>query len=232
MNQRQEQLLILVIENYIKTAEPIGSKFLTENTDLGVSGATLRNEMRFLEEEGYLTHPHTSAGRMPTEKGYRFYLENVDFGDIKMSKKEIAEIEQKLNRNFVNIKNDEQVQKDLAKIFAELTGETVLVAFSPDRVYYTGLSNLFSKPEFSELEMVTSVSQIFDHCEDCLKDFFDKVDSEVKYFVGEEHSFGNALSVLAFRFGAESLFSVLSPMRTNYKKNFVLAKKIQEIISK
>ncbi len=77
MNTRQKELLNLVIESYIKTAEPVGSNLLAEKGKLGVSGATLRNEMRALEDEGYLSHPHTSAGRVPTDKGYRFYVDSL-----------------------------------------------------------------------------------------------------------------------------------------------------------
>ena len=66
METRQQQLLNLVIENHIATAEPVGSKFLVSEGNLDWSEATVRNELRILEEEGYLTHPHTSAGRIPT----------------------------------------------------------------------------------------------------------------------------------------------------------------------
>ncbi|MEK7065113.1 MAG: hypothetical protein AAB963_01575 [Patescibacteria group bacterium] len=228
MNSRQEQLLNLVIESYIKTAEPVGSNLLAEKGVLGVSGATLRNEMRALEEEGYLSHPHTSAGRVPTEKGYKFYLENVDYKDCKLSKKDDLEIE-KLSNSVIQC--GEQGQKDLVKSLAELSGETMLLAFSPDRVYYTGLSNLFSKPEFAELQLVADVSQIFDHCEECLKTFFDEVENEPKYFIGREHSFGNALSVLAFRFGEQSLLALLGPMRMNYRRNHALMWRARLILS-
>ena len=228
MNSRQEQLLNLVIESYIKTAEPVGSNLLAEKGVLGVSGATLRNEMRALEEGGYLSHPHTSAGRVPTEKGYKFYLENVDYKDCKLSKKDDLEIE-KLSNSVIQC--GEQGQKDLVKSLAELSGETMLLAFSPDRVYYTGLSNLFSKPEFSELQLVADVSQIFDHCEECLKTFFDEAQNEPKYFIGREHSFGNALSVLAFRFGEQSLLALLGPMRMNYRRNHALMGRARLILS-
>lgn len=230
MNSRQEQLLNLVIESYIKTAEPVGSNLLAEKGVLGVSGATLRNEMRALEDEGYLSHPHTSAGRVPTEKGYKFYLEGIDYTDYKMNKKDYTEIEQKFDGNYAEIKNSEHEQKELAKSLSELSGETMLLAFSPDRVYYTGLSNLFSKPEFTELQLVADVSQIFDHCEECLKTFFDEVQNEPKYFIGREHSFGNALSVLAFRFGDQSLLALLGPMRMNYRRNHALMARAKELL--
>jgi methionine--tRNA ligase beta chain len=74
---RKEKILSAVIDTYIRTGEPIGSKALLEETDLGVSSATVRNELKSLDEEGYLHQPHTSAGRVPTKQGYRYYIDRL-----------------------------------------------------------------------------------------------------------------------------------------------------------
>lgn len=83
LSNRQQAVLGLVIKQYIATAQPIGSKTLLETNDLGVSSATIRNEMAALEDMGYLTHPHTSAGRVPTDKGYRYFVERL-LGDVEL----------------------------------------------------------------------------------------------------------------------------------------------------
>lgn len=225
MDTRQYKLLNLVVENYIKTAEPIGSRFLLQKGNLDVGEATVRNDLRALEEEGFLTHPHTSAGRIPTEKGYRQYLAGLDLNKAKISKKENDVLGMSLQANEIEVG-----YKNLAKTLAELSEQTVIVAFNSEKVYYTGLSNLFSKPEFQELQLVADISQIFDHCEECLKTFFDDVESDPKYFIGKEHNFGNALSVAAFRFGNESLLALLGPMRMNYARNFALINKVKELL--
>ncbi len=77
LTPRQQRILALVVRTYVDTATPVSSKTLQELGDLGVSGATIRNEMAALEEAGYLTHPHTSAGRVPTDKGYRYFVEHL-----------------------------------------------------------------------------------------------------------------------------------------------------------
>ncbi len=77
LNERSQTVLRLVVLDYINTATPISSKGISERYDLGISPATIRNEMAELEEKGYLTHPHTSAGRLPTEKGYRYFVEKL-----------------------------------------------------------------------------------------------------------------------------------------------------------
>ena len=74
---RKEKILSAVVESYIRSGEPIGSKALLDETDLNVSSATVRNELKALDDEGYLRQPHTSAGRVPTKQGYRYYIDNL-----------------------------------------------------------------------------------------------------------------------------------------------------------
>ncbi len=77
LTERQQNVLRLIVQQYVKTATPVSSGFIARNQDLGVSSATIRNEMATLEEYGYLMHPHTSAGRVPTEMGYRYFVKEL-----------------------------------------------------------------------------------------------------------------------------------------------------------
>src|SRR6478672_13890896 len=77
LNERQRAILRGVVEEFVATRQPVGSRTLVERTELDVSPSTVRNELAELETLGLLTHPHTSAGRIPTERGYRFYAEGV-----------------------------------------------------------------------------------------------------------------------------------------------------------
>lgn len=226
METRQKELLNLVVDSYINTAEPVGSKFLAYKEKVGWSEATIRNDLRALEDEGFLSHPHTSAGRIPTERGYRFFVDSLDFDKTKINKKESDSLFQalKLNRDF------ELSRKNLAKELAEISGLTVLLAFSPNKIYYTGLANLFSQPEFGELKLIADVSAVFDRCEECLDNFYDEVEKNPRIFIGKEHPFGNLLSVVAFRFRNEGLFTLLGPTRMNYRHNLGLMNVVKEII--
>ncbi len=228
MNKRQEQLLNLVIEHHIATAEPVGSRFLVNKGGLDWSEATVRNDLRALEEEGYLTHPHTSAGRLPTISGYRYYVDHLDLNGMKGGRR----VEKVLGRAADEDENGELNKKSVAKAMAELSGETLLVAYSRDVVYYTGLSNLFHKPEFAEWQLAADVSEVFDHCEESLEDFFCQVDDRPKYFIGDEHNFGTMLSVLAARFGEdnESLVAMLGPLRMDYRRNWGIMTKALEMM--
>src|SRR3989344_2541997 len=226
MDARKEKILNLVIENYIANAEPVGSKFLVANTDLEFSEATIRNELHALENEGYLTHPHTSAGRIPTEKGYKYYIKNLH-----LAKSQISKNDSKVLTNSLDKASDHELAfKNMAKTMVELSNETVVVAFSPENIYYTGLSNLFNKPEFAQLSLVADISEIFDNFEDSLEGFFEKVDSNPQYFIGDEHPFGEMLSVVSMRFGKDGLVALVGPKRMDYRYNFGLMKKLLELI--
>jgi heat-inducible transcriptional repressor len=226
MNTRRVKILNLVIESYIEHAEPVGSKFLVANTNLVLSEATVRNELRALEDQGFLTHPHTSAGRIPTEKGYRYYIKNLNLAKSQISKNDTKVLTSSLSKDS----NHELSFKNMAKTMVELSNETVVIAFSPENIYYTGLSNLFNKPEFDELSLVADMSEVLDNCEECVEKFFDKVSDEPRYFIGNEHPFGEMLSVLSVKFGDDGLIALLGPKRMDYKYNFGLIKKLLELI--
>ena len=227
METRQEELLLSLVDNYIQAAEPIGSKFLAYEEKIGWSEATIRNDLRLLEEAGFLSHPHTSSGRVPTEKGYRFYVDNLNLEKIKLSKKE----RDSLAAAFKTESDFESSKKNLAKELAGISKLTVLVAFTRDKIYYTGLANLFSQPEFAEPRLVADVSSMFDRCEECLEDFFDKVKLQPRYFIGSEHPFGDLLSVAAFKFSKNGLWVMLGPLRADYRHNWNLINAVKDILN-
>lgn len=230
MNSRQEQLLYLVIENYIKTAEPVGSKFLVKQENLEWSEATVRNDLRTLEEEGYLSHPHTSAGRIPTFDGYRHYINSLKLDRARINSKDEKKVNDILTGEIQDFENG---VKTLAKGLADISEEAIIYSFGPNKVYYTGLSNLFGKKEFEEPDLVINVSAVFDHCEEMLKDFSEIVIDDPKFFFGEEHPFGNDLSVLATRVCKEKkdMLIVVGHNRMNYKRNYTLIQKISDILN-
>lgn len=211
MDTRKEQLLTLVIENYIETADPVASQFLVESGGLDVSGATVRNELRDLEEQGYLTHPHTSAGRIPTEAGYEYYVLHL------MKPWSLSKKMQEAIHASVHVKSDEST-KAIAKYVAGEVKNAVIVAWDKSRVYYTGISYLFSQPEFLDADMTVNVSSIFDHCEDRLNDLYDAVEEgKPTTRIGKANPFGRACGLVGTRVG-ETLFTVIGPMRMDYKK--------------
>lgn len=120
LSERKLRILQAIISDFIKTAEPVGSRTLSKKYDLGISPATIRNEMSDLEELGFLTHPHTSAGRVPSEKAYRLYVNNM------MQKHELTEVEKNAiaSKLYENVTELEQTVAHAAEILSEITNLT------------------------------------------------------------------------------------------------------------
>lgn len=116
--QRKEKILSAIVEGYIKTGEPIGSKALISATGLEVSSATVRNDMADLTQKGYLVQPHTSAGRVPTQQGYRYYVDNI-MAVPPVSQRGRDYIEARL---IESADSPESILKKAAKVISELTG--------------------------------------------------------------------------------------------------------------
>jgi len=127
LNERQMQVLQAIIEEYVNTAEPVSSGTIVENYNLGYSSATIRNDMAELEKQGYLEKPHTSSGRIPSAKGYRFYVDEL-LNDEKISLDEIQYIKSKLETKVNEI---EDLTKITTNTLSEITHYTT-VAIGPD----------------------------------------------------------------------------------------------------
>jgi len=142
---RQQKVLGLVIRTYINTAQPVGSKALLEANDLGVSSATIRNEMAALEELGYLTHPHTSAGRMPTDKGYRFFVERL-VGDVELPMTE----QNTIRHQFHQAKLEMSQWMQLASAVLARSARSAAIVTAPK----------VEQPRLRHLELISTQSQL------------------------------------------------------------------------
>lgn len=136
LDERKVKILDAIIRNYLATGEPVGSRTISKYTDLNLSSATIRNEMADLEEMGYIVQPHTSAGRIPSDKGYRLYVDHL----MEEKDKEISEM-----KDFVIEKTEkmEKVLKQAAKLLASNTNYATLVsapAYSKNKIKFIQLS--------------------------------------------------------------------------------------------
>lgn len=122
LNERKLNILKAIVKDYIETAEAVGSRTISKKHDLGISAATIRNEMADLEELGYLIQPHTSAGRVPSEKGYKLYVDTL------MSKSELSDEEKKLIEDCItnNVKHVKDLIQETSKLLSQLTNYTTV----------------------------------------------------------------------------------------------------------
>lgn len=124
MEDRKLAVLRAIVEDYVQTSEPVGSKVLVDRHALGVSSATIRNDMAALEDEGYLSAPHTSAGRVPTDKGYRLFVDRLS------SVKPLSSAERRAIESFLDQSVDlDDVMSRAVKLLAQLTKQVALVQY-------------------------------------------------------------------------------------------------------
>jgi transcriptional regulator of heat shock response len=235
MEKRKEKLLLCIVDKYIKDAAPVASKMLAGRGGFKISSATLRNEMADLEEAGYLVQPHTSAGRIPTEKGYNFYLEQLKSPSTPFTKGgEIAGKEKKELERAA--RTTEFPEKNLAKVLAELSREAVILAFGKNDVYYTGLSNLFAKPEFQDQNLIYRIGEVVDHLDEIISDIFEETKDEVKVLIGKKNPFSEDCGAVMSKYRGKNkkngLVVILGPTRMDYGKNIAFVREVKDLLNK
>jgi transcriptional regulator of heat shock response len=217
MEKRTEEILLAVIREHIKTAQPVGSEVLQAKYKFGVSSATIRNELACLERDGFINQPHTSAGRIPTIKGYSTWISTLK--SKKLSQKDIDE----LNEFFSDLSEDGL--KIIAKELARMANTAVFWAFHRRHFYHTGLSNFLTQPEFVGSNLIYDVSSVVDRMEDIIWENFDHWHDGVEILIGENNPFSNLCSaiVLKYRNGSNiSIVGLLAPLRQDYERNAAL----------
>ena len=141
LNERKTKILHAVIKNYLETGEPVGSRTISKYSDLKLSSATIRNEMSDLEELGYIVQPHTSAGRIPSDKGYRFYVDNL----IMEKDREVAEMREQMLEKADKM---DQVLKQAAKVLAKNTNYATMItspSYNRNKLKFIQLSKVDEK---------------------------------------------------------------------------------------
>jgi heat-inducible transcriptional repressor len=218
LSNRQKEILSSIIEEYAETASPVGS--VTMAKLFNVSPATIRAEMARLESYGLIAQPHTSAGRVPTDAGYRYYVNALE------SNKELTEHEQGLERSAhaIEVRVSSQSRADAAirgavDSLVELTGNLGLATIG-DQLYLAGISRLFTQPEFIDNARVQAVAKLLDNLEPWLREA--APGEPLNIFIGQENPIGKnsnvSLIISKFRspFSDKSYIGVLGPTRQNY----------------
>lgn len=220
MESRYDKLLKAIIEQHIKTAKPVGSKALAEDSGFDLSSATIRNEMADLEEQGLIVQPYTSAGRVPTASGYRYYLDNLLSVET-LQHKELNELEKAYQEDI----------RQMIKILSDKTNLAVILSRESNDIYITGLFNLFSQPEFEDYKMVLSMGQVVDSLERAMSSMFHKIDKP-QVLLGAENPWSEHCSVVIAPLDtpSKSLLAFLGPLRMNYNQALGLMDSVTKIV--
>lgn len=219
LTARQTQILKSIIDEYIETAEPVGSESLEKKYNLGVSPATVRNEMSALTKLGFVRQPHTSAGRVPTPKAMKFYVNQL------MEEKQMSLTDEvKAKEEVWDVRNDvDALFKEATHALASRTGSLAVgVIDDANKAWHAGYSNIFSNPEFADLAVCESLFGLLEEIGRLNELFFGhEFASSVDVFFGEELGWKDLspMGVVATRFnvqGKEAALGVIGPVRLSY----------------
>ncbi len=215
MTDRQKQILAAIVEQYAEVASPVGSSLLAKV--FGVSSATIRAEMAELERFGLIGQPHTSAGRVPTDKGYRYYVNSLAEGQITTGE---HRAERALTARVQGGGMPDRTIRNAVDTLVELTHNLGLATIG-DQLYMSGLSNLFGQPEFVRGAHVQQIAGLLDNLEPWLKEA--APNEPLSVYIGAENpigrSAGASLIISRFRspFSDRSYIGVLGPTRQQYR---------------
>ena len=224
MTERQRAILFAIIEQYAEIASPVGSVTLAKL--FGVSSATIRSEMARLEELGMIAQPHTSAGRVPTDKGYRAYVNTLNESDnmIGQPDRSARAIEARVNTHLD--KADRAIRSAVDSL-VDLTQNLGLATIG-DELYMNGIGNLFAQPEFLHGNHVQAVARLLDNLEPWLREA--APNEPLNVYIGAENPIGKAsgasLIISRFRspYSDRSYIGVLGPTRQDYARTMRLVR--------
>jgi transcriptional regulator of heat shock response len=233
MNQRQEEVLKAIIELYSGTAIPVGSQALLENYTFDVSSATLRNDMAFLETEGYLYQPHISAGRIPTDQGYRFFVEAM--GDRELSRED----QTRLQKELLMLKAKHmRLGRSTAKLLSAFSGNLAVSGLGDrEELYDFGMKQMIDKPEFQDLDDLARLVETLDTLDDKLEKVLETLKTgETTIFIGGENPIlgieNCSMIVTPYKTNEGiAVLAIIGPKRMDYAKNKSLIEYMSRLLS-
>ena len=217
---RQEEILAMIVRHYTETAEPVGSRYIARK--LGLSSATIRNVMADLEDLGLIMHPHTSAGRVPTDKGYRYYIDSL----MRMRNINDAVIKAIRDEFRQTVRSLEDVLERTSHIISHFTNCVGVTMLPPnEKVYLDGTSHIVEQPEFKDFKKLYSILKCLEEKRDLLNLLRSDLENDhLVVHIGKENKFSylNDCSVVTRGYKVKGKMSgrlgVIGPKRMVYEK--------------
>jgi heat-inducible transcriptional repressor len=228
MTDRQQQILSAIIEQYAEVAYPVGSSLLAKA--FGVSSATIRAEMAELERLGFISQPYTSSGRVPTDHGYRFYVNNLKEDNPNATE---GRGERALTSRVNSGGLPERTIRNAVETLVELTQNLGLATIG-NQLYMSGLSNLLGQPEFIHRAQVQQVASLLDNLEPWLYEA--APNQPLSVYIGQENPIGRtagcSLIISRFRspYSDRSYIGILGPTRQSYRDVMTLVRHAGEAL--
>lgn len=235
MELRQQKILAAIVKEYSETANPVGSKELVEKYNFRESSATIRNEMAELEKSGHIYQPHKSAGRVPTDKGYRFFVNEL------MRRFELSEKERRmLKHELVKLQEShEQLGRSISNLLSQVSGQAAF-ALLPNQSSATGLSHIIGEPEFTDSKQMKQVAQLLEHIDEHASKLGVRGKGRglsAEAFIGSEAKFpipknlSLVVSNVKMKDGKKGVIGIIGPKRMAYAKNLSIINYLAKLIS-
>jgi len=234
VTERQKEILNRIVADYIDLAQPVSSEFLEEKHHFGICPATIRIEMQKLTDTGFLYQPHTSAGRVPTDKGYRFFVDNL-FARQNFVKQNLGGFEKGFPKEKTLLKVEDLIEREmgdgvrflqsLTKNLASFSSNSLALGylFDEDLFWKEGWEDVLGEPEFKETKVITDFADVIKHFEKEIEDI--KINSGIKVYIGKENPFSKVkdfsiiISSCHFPDKEKGVLAIAGPKRMAYDKN-------------
>ena len=231
ISARQGEILNRIVEEYIELAQPVSSQLLEKKYDFGICPATIRIEMQKLTDKGLLSQPHTSAGRIPTDKAYRFFVDEL-------LEKELSSFEIEIGNWFRDeIAEDIKFIQSLTKNLAHFSGAFALSYFEREKIFWKeGWEEILKEPEFREKERIINFTKFLGNLEENIENL--ELNSEIKIYIGKENPFKKTkdfsiiISKCHLPQEKETIISLLGPKRMAYDRNINLMNSLIKLFGK
>lgn len=219
LTAREHQILKVIVNEYMSSAQPVGSRLLWTRYGLGISPATIRGVMAALTESGFLEQPHTSAGRVPTDRAYRLFLENAEASSPSLGEQE------KMQSRLAKAGNARSAIKVLARQLAEVSGAAAVHVHKHDTHHYN-LANVFGRPDLADPHVAHYVAELLDQAVEWLPRLASET-GKLAVRIGQENDDFRArqVSVLAMRVELKDhsgYIALVGPTRLPYRKAMAL----------
>lgn len=227
LKERQKIILEATIREHIRTARPIASAELLEDLDLHVSPATVRSEMLKLDEMGYLEQPHTSAGRVPTDQGYRFFVDHA-LDNAGLTKGEREKIRDLFASDTADI-----FARECSRTIAHIARAFTAIGIDDDVVTDRGLTEMLDEPEFQDINQIKQFGRLMDILDEDVQTLVE--DEQERILIGGENPMREAQSYTmmithwSHPAGFNGFLALVGPRRMNYQKNISLIRYLNSL---
>jgi len=232
MDTRQEQILEAIVREYQKTGQPVASQILVRKYGFDLSPASIRSQMLALDKEGYLAQPYTSAGRIPTTKAYRMFVDKI----LERQQPNFVDSE-KVKNDVMQFDSGKNLSYNLAQFLADFSNNLGLSATFGEQADFheAGLPSLLDDAELRQPDNISNILRGFEVLEKEFVDLFEKINQDTEVFIGEENPIDDfrecSLILSRYEFDDEKgLFGILGPKRMDYAKNISLVEETKRVL--